>query len=109
MGNFVLTMAVRSLTNQINKLNRTDDDANKANKKLEKLEEIISDDIQSDSNSSVIERVQNLKDYSAASMSDEYINGAIAGINREIATIEAAINAQKQAANALSSGSGKHG
>ena len=103
---FSLRMDVSALKSQLRELERTDEDASRANGQLDKLAEELAEDIKSDRTQIVVEAVLAMKDNAAASMSDGQINQAKGNIEREIATIEAAIKAQKDAARALSGGKG---
>ena len=97
------------LNAQKRKLAETDSDASDFNSRVDKLINELCDDIQSQRTQRVVESLEQLRDRPVQNMSHECVNGALNAIDREIATIDAALEAQRRAMEIIAGGGGGGG
>lgn len=97
----------RALESQRRELGKSDDDARSFNKELNALSSAIYEDMNCSWTAEIASAADGLRDMAVQGGSDSCIRGADDMIIREIKTIEAAIEAQKRAAEALKKAAGK--
>ena len=103
---FSLNMDKSSLQSAANKLQKIDDDGRDIEKALNNLSNVILNDIQSDNLGQLLDKLDKLRERELANGNDNDVNSALNCIHNEIDTIQAAINAQKEAARILSTRGG---
>lgn len=103
ISTFSLKMDKSTLESQARKLRESDGDGRDIERAVDNLVNVVLNDIQSDNVGQLLDKLDQMRERPLASGNDSNINQAYNMIQNEIRTIEAAIEAQRKAAEILKS------